>query len=154
MRHFLARRPRERGFSLIEAMLTVGLFALIAGVVTVSMRSGLEAATVRSEATALRSLLADARTAAIVARTVVTVSIDPKLRDVTVSHGCVSGRRLPRDLAIGTGTGDQPLAIRFYPDGTTSGGAFELALAGRRTVLSVNWLTGRVSEATNVAGRP
>jgi general secretion pathway protein H len=150
---FLAIRSRERGFSLIEVMLTVGLFALLAGAVTVSMRPGMEAATVRSEATALRSLLADARTASIIARTPVAVSIDPRLRLVTVSHGSVAGRRFPPDLAVATGTGDQPLAIWFYPDGTTSGGAFELALAGRRTQLSVNWLTGRVSETANVAGR-
>lgn len=149
-----AARSQESGFSLIEVMLTVGLFALLAGVVTVSMRSGLEAATVRSETTALRSLLADARTAAIIARLPVAVSIDPRLRHVTVSHGSVAGRRLAPGLAVATGTGDQPLAIWFYPDGTTSGGAFELSRAGRRMRLSVNWLTGRVSETANLAGPP
>jgi general secretion pathway protein H len=33
--------------------------------------------------------------------------------------------------------------VRFYPDGTSTGGTVALALDGRRQVVGVEWLTGR-----------
>ncbi len=38
-------------------------------------------------------------------------------------------------------------AISFAPDGSSSGGRIELADAGRRMQVSVDWLTGRVAVA-------
>lgn len=35
--------------------------------------------------------------------------------------------------------------IRFFPDGSSTGGRVSLALAGRRTEVTVDWLTGLVS---------
>ena len=40
---------------------------------------------------------------------------------------------------------EQMGAIRFFPDGSSTGGRLTLAARGRRYVVSVNWLTGRVT---------
>ncbi len=44
---------------------------------------------------------------------------------------------------FGTGGG----AIRFFPDGTSTGGGVEIARDGRRFLVTVDWLTGRVEIA-------
>jgi len=35
--------------------------------------------------------------------------------------------------------------IRFFPDGSSSGGSIRLSAAGRSYVIEVDWLTGRVA---------
>jgi general secretion pathway protein H len=43
-------------------------------------------------------------------------------------------------------------AIRFFPDGGATGGDIALELGGRRAEISVNWLTGGASCATDQRG--
>ncbi|MES9942451.1 MAG: GspH/FimT family pseudopilin [Candidatus Thiodiazotropha sp. 6PLUC2] len=43
------------------------------------------------------------------------------------------------------GEGDQQGGIRFFPDGSSSGGRVTLSAAGKAHQIDVDWLTGRVS---------
>ncbi|MES9852972.1 MAG: GspH/FimT family pseudopilin [Candidatus Thiodiazotropha sp. L084R] len=43
------------------------------------------------------------------------------------------------------GEGDQQGGIRFFPDGSSSGGRVILSAAGKTHQIDVDWLTGRVS---------
>ena len=61
-------------------------------------------------------------------------------------------RALPPGIAMAvTATADNAAgsiaAIRFAPDGSSSGGRVELESSGRRIQVGVDWLTGRVSVA-------
>ncbi len=38
--------------------------------------------------------------------------------------------------------------IRFYPNGSSTGGTIDLKMEGRAYEIRVNWLTGRVSTAS------
>ena len=42
---------------------------------------------------------------------------------------------------------DHEGAIRFYPDGSSSGGRISLRHGARATVIDVNWLTGKITSA-------
>jgi general secretion pathway protein H len=53
-------------------------------------------------------------------------------------------------LSITTVSGDvagQRAGITFAPDGSSSGGRVAMAEGGRRVLVGVDWLTGRVSVA-------
>jgi general secretion pathway protein H len=66
----------------------------------------------------------------------------------------VSGRRknyaLPESVRLGLFTAEAELSgeglgsIRFYPDGSSTGGRVSLEAAGKRRLVDVNWLTGAV----------
>ena len=66
----------------------------------------------------------------------------------------VTGRRkpyiLPASVKLGLFTAESELSgegqgsIRFYPDGSATGGRVSLEAAGKKRLVDVNWLTGAV----------
>ena len=91
-----------------------------------------------------------ARTRAIASNQGVSVVFDT--RAGTVQVGPAPPRSLPPGLAMAvTATADQSsglrAAIRFLPDGSSTGGRVELAGNGRSVQVGVDWLTGRVIAA-------
>ena len=67
---------------------------------------------------------------------------------VTGGHGPHS---LPRELELKLYTAQQEVAserkgaIRFYPDGSSTGGRITVASGERKFLVDVDWLTGRVT---------
>jgi general secretion pathway protein H len=57
----------------------------------------------------------------------------PKRLDITL----ITARSEQRSAKVG--------AVRFYPDGSATGGQIRLAGGGQKFVVDVNWLTGRVA---------
>jgi general secretion pathway protein H len=57
---------------------------------------------------------------------------------------------LPESVRLGLFTAEAELSgeglgsIRFYPDGSSTGGRVSLEAAGKRRLVDVNWLTGAV----------
>jgi general secretion pathway protein H len=62
-------------------------------------------------------------------------------------------KQLDRAIQLSLFTADQEVVdgrtgrIRFFPDGSSTGGRLRLALAGRQTDVLVDWLTGEVAIA-------
>ena len=58
---------------------------------------------------------------------------------------------LPEDIALELFTARSELEsdtvgrVRFFPDGSSTGGRITLSLAERRYMVDVDWLTGRVT---------
>jgi general secretion pathway protein H len=77
-----------------------------------------------------------------------TIDLDAREFQVT---GIDSTRNLPKDLEISLYTAQQEVSsdkkgsIRFYPDGSSTGGRITLAVKERKYLVDVDWLTGRVS---------
>jgi len=105
----------------------------------------------QGSAAALASGLRLARSEAILKDRAVTFDLD--LTGHRFQPGSGPARQLPPNLAIEMltisgerrdgHTGD----IRFNPDGSSTGGRISLADGGRKIVVGVDWLTGRVSVA-------
>lgn len=139
---------RERGFTLIEMLVVLVILGAMLGIVLSrgpvrSARLELDGAA-RDVATALRA----ARAQAIARDQTVTVAIDPVRH--TLQVGDARARTLPADypIAVRAVHGDKPAGgIAFLPDGSSSGGRVEIAGRGRRVLVGVDWLTGRVSVA-------
>ncbi len=138
----------SRGVTLFELLVVLAIVGLVMASVTfLSGRSGPEA---RAAATEIASALRQTRGNAISRFQPVTFQLDLENRTYRVGEdGAVTS--LDPDLALELYTArselvaDQIGAIRFFPDGSATGGSVTLAREGHRYVVAVDWLTGAVS---------
>lgn len=141
------RRAGEAGFTLIEAMIVLALMALaVAFIGPMLHRGGTSARDLDDLAGRVAVEARRARTLSMRSNLETALLFDAASRSFLVRPG--QGRlALPADVSATLTTsrsmadGDRP-AIRFLPDGRSSGGEIRLG-AGRVTVrLVVDWLTG------------
>jgi len=141
------RRPA--GFTLLEIIVVlaigVAIYALLLGL---PMR-GASTSDLKAAARSLASGLRQAQTTAMVTRHDATLTLDLDAREFAVS-GDREPRKLPDgiDLKLYTAqsevAGERKGAIRFYPDGSSTGGRITVAAGERKYLVDVDWLTGRV----------
>lgn len=150
------RRRAARGFTLIEVLVVVALIAIAATAVALSVGQGLEGARVRSASKDLVAALRYTRGQAIVQRAEQVLEIDVDKR-VYRAPG-----REPRDLPDGMElrvlgarqeqVDEGTVGIRFFPDGSSTGGVVTLVSGQAAWIIEVQWLTGeamlRQGEAT------
>ena len=140
---------RIRGFTLLELLVVLVILALVAAFVLPSLGGGssteLKAAT-RTLAAGLRQ----ARSRAVNQNRAVAFTIDVKKREF-VLPGEQRTRKLPEQLQLALFTArseletDERGAIRFFPDGSSTGGRITLSHERRQYLVDVDWLTGKVS---------
>lgn len=140
----------SQGFSLLELVVALAIAALLFAVVVPSGLGRRERAELASDASAVAAALRATRSEAILA---------DRPADFVVDVGQAlyrAGDRAPRQRLAGSPdiilytTTDETLskavgAIRFYPDGSSTGGGIALSRDGRRYDVLVDWLTGEVS---------
>ncbi len=141
-------RARHRGFTLIEVIAVLMLIALVLTVASVSVTRGLASARVRAAAGDLIAALRYTRGQAIVTRKEQALELDvekraylaPKKQE-TVLPGKMEMRLL---TAQSEQTGSTTGRIRFYPDGSSTGGRVRLISGDHVWDVEVAWLTGEV----------
>ena len=131
------------GFTLIEMVVVLVVLALIAGIVMSRGPSRSPTLEVKQAVAMVAQAMRGARAAAIAADRPVDVEID------TVGHSIRSGSAmltlLPGTVGIeGTVARVRRVAIRFAPDGSSSGGGVVLTEGAVRMLVMVDGLTGRV----------
>ena len=143
------RRPGAAGFTLFElliVLLIMGLITALAVPYFGRLAPRLEA---KASAREVVSMLREARGLAIRDNREVVVVVDLAERSMALD----AGKRLdfaPRlDLRLLTGTAELidggSGRIRFYPDGTSTGGRVTVSDDGRDYNVRIDWLTGRVA---------
>ena len=144
------RSTRAAGFTLLEVILVLVIgVAAYALILTVPLR-GSSAADLKAAARTLAAGLRQAQTMAMATRRDSALTVDVESREFTVA-GDSSVRQLPKDLEIKLYTAQAEVtserrgAIRFYPDGSSTGGRITVASGERKYLVDVDWLTGRVS---------
>lgn len=145
-------RRRARGFTLLEVIvvLVIGaaMYALILGVPF----RGASVADLKSAARTLASGLRQAQTLAMVSRRDAVLTLDVEARQYTLA-GESEPKDLPGDIELKLFTAQSEIeseskgAIRFYPDGSSTGGRITVKAGEREYLVDVDWLTGRVSIA-------
>ncbi|HJP99873.1 MAG TPA: GspH/FimT family pseudopilin [Rhodanobacteraceae bacterium] len=143
--------PRSLGFTLIEMLAVIVLIAIAVTVTAVSLhgrgRGQLDAAAQRVAAG-----LRDTRTRAMATSHPQGFTVD--LRDHSFAAPGREPRRLPADAAVQVTSAAEDTTqagvarIRFFPDGSSSGGHIELSEAHRTVRVDVDWLTGAVAVDT------
>jgi general secretion pathway protein H len=141
---------RPRGFTILELLVVLVIGAIAYSLVLGVPFRGASFADLKAAARTLASGLRQAQSTAMATRRDALLTIDLEAREFQVT-GSEATRNLPKDLEISLYTAQQEVssekkgAIRFYPDGSSTGGRITLAVKERKYLVDVDWLTGRVS---------
>ena len=142
-------RPRlSPGFTLIEMLAVIALIAIAVTVTAVSLhgrgRGRLDAA-----AQQMAAGLRDTRTRAMATSRPQGFTVD--LRDHSFAAPGREPRRLPANAAVQVTSAAEDATqagvarIRFFPDGSSSGGHVVLSVPHHSVLVAVDWLTGAVT---------
>jgi general secretion pathway protein H len=143
-----SRRP-VRGFTLIELVAVILLIAIALTVVSVSFSKSLASARVRAASRDLVAALRYTRGQAIVKGEPAAL-----LLDLDANAYTAPGRpavKLPKDMVLQLTTADTEVTgnnaggIRFFPDGSSTGGHISVLLGQREWRINVTWLTGEIA---------
>lgn len=139
----------QSGFTLIEIIVVLSILALVTALV-LPLMSGAEAKEdTRAAAHAIASGLRVTRNLAMMRGRAEAFSVD--VTAGAFRAGSAAPRRVPRGVHIVLITAareridDKAGSIRFFPDGTSTGGGIGLSDGASRDAVLVDWLTGRVS---------
>lgn len=151
----------ERGFTLLELMVVLVLASLMLSLVVPRFAAVLPGVELKSYTQKTAALLRQLRSQAMAESRLVALRVDTEAHALRLSNR-TEPLDLPVDieltlnddgaLALGNeivvppteGDPESGPSIRFYPDGSSSGGTVVLAGSGGRYEIDVDWLTGRV----------
>jgi general secretion pathway protein H len=151
------KRARANGFTLLEMLAVILLIGIAAAAVSISVTQGLASARVRAASSELAGALRATRAQAIVRGQEQNFDVDTHAN----SYRNVKRQEifLPKGLrlSITSAKEDQPNQhsgrIRFFPDGSSTGGRITLQSGKRQWHVNVSWLTGEVRVVDTVAAR-
>ncbi len=136
------------GFTLLEMLVVLAIIALAVSALPV-LTAGLPGVRLRAEADRIAATLRDLRERAIREDATTELVVDPAARAYAAS-GEPRAHRLPADVvsiaiepAIAAPMPDAR-RIRFFADGTATGGTVVLRGAHRAMSIAVDWLSGAV----------
>ncbi len=140
---------KTRGFTLLELMIVLFIMVLGFSVVGVNLSSGNDATALKVASRDIVSALRFARGEALVSHQEMTVNFDLTQNTYTVS------RRdkiyvIPKSIGVTLVTAQRELkgkgmgSVRFFPDGSSTGGRVTLKKNKSVWQLDINWLTGQI----------
>ena len=142
-------RANARGFTLVELIAVIVLLAIATAVVTVSFSKSLESAKVRAASRDLVAALRYTRGQAIVKGKQEVLLLDLDNNTYTAPGKPVV--KLPKDMSLRLTTaeteqtGANAGGIRFFSDGSSTGGHISVLQGQREWRINVAWLTGDIA---------
>lgn len=139
---------RAPGFSLAEVLVVLIVASLALAAIPPLFSAAMPGTEVKGAARQLAASLRYARYQAITQRREVALILDLERRRYRLQE---REFRLPEGLSLTLTTGRTEVIgerrgmIRFFPDGSSSGGRIEVASGKRKAAVDVDWLTGRVT---------
>lgn len=139
----------QRGFSLMEIMLVLTIIGLMFGLVAFSIGRGVSNAEIRNANREVAAGLRYTRSLAMRSHSeqVFSVNVGDKNWQAAGRHPA----QIPKDMDITIDTARSEMTaesisgIRFFADGSSTGGRIILSTSGRKWVVGVEWLTGEVT---------
>jgi len=143
-----ARSDAMEGYTLLEMVIVLALLGLILSVTLPWSSQGTQNRKLDEQARTIATMLKSARMAAIAGNKEGNVKLDFAGKIVAVEGG---NEQLVLDQAVSLKmlTARQEAnrdggAIRFFPNGSSTGGIVVLESVGRSTAIRVDWLTGKI----------
>jgi general secretion pathway protein H len=139
-------RRRDAGFTLLETLAVLAIFALVIGISTPLLRPAPGGLQLQASAHKLCATMRDARARAIAGNSELAVNINlarksywsPARPETFLPPEAHVDLRVAEARRQGAEQGD----ILFFPNGASTGGEITLSLGGRTAIVDVNWLTG------------
>ena len=144
-----ARAPNADGFTLLEMVVVLAIIAVVMALSVPMFDTAFPGAQVKSAAHNLASGLRYTRDQAITTNRSTAFVINTQKRQYGMD-GDLSFRKLPPELILSLKTAHSEVVddytgrIRFFPDGSSTGGRITLADRGRIYSVMVDWILGRV----------
>jgi general secretion pathway protein H len=140
----------SRGYTLMEVLVTLAIIGLVLAAIPLMAGDRRPGAEARAAAIEVASALRQTRSTAIAKFRSEVFVLDTEGHSYQVG---VAGpkKALPEELSLSLYTARSELQdesagrIRFFPDGSATGGRVTLASDDRGYVIAVDWLTGSVS---------
>jgi general secretion pathway protein H len=142
------RAAQATGFTLLELLIVIALFAVMMTVVGVGLARNLDGAKTRAISRDFVAALRHTRSLAILKQKEMSLEVDvgkksylvPGKTEVELPEG-VDIKLLTAEEEL---IGDQRGRIRFYPDGASTGGRVTIVADDQEWKVNVGWLTGEV----------
>ncbi len=140
----------QAGFTLIELLVVLVIMSMAYTLASPMISSGVSGTELKASARQLAAGLRKARSEAIAHRREAVMTVDVEARHFQLT-GESRVYRLPKSVAIQLFTAKSELvsgnagAIRFFPDGGSTGGRITVSSHERKYDVDINWLTGQVA---------
>ena len=142
--------PCSRGFTLFELLLVLLLVGMLYGLSMPMLGAGSTGVDIKAASRQLAAGLRKARAVAVTERreAVLTLDVDGRTFSLTGDPKTYS---LPKQLDLSLFTAQSELVrekiggIRFFPDGTSTGGRVTVSAGESKQWVDVDWVTGRVT---------
>lgn len=141
-------RPTVHGFTLLELLVVLAILSIVATVILPALFKS-SVTELKASARAVAAGLRETRSFAITRHQATAFTLD--VSEKTFATGGVRrSHTLPEEIGVSLYTARSELrdekrgAIRFFPDGSSTGGRVTLAADDQSYVVDVGWLTGRI----------
>jgi general secretion pathway protein H len=139
----------SKGFTLLEIMLVLFIVILGFAAIGLNISSGNDATKLQSAARDMVSALRFTKGQALISHAETTVALDLNENTYTVSDRD-KVYTIPDTIALTVVTAQEELSgkglasIRFFPDGSSTGGRIKLEMNSAIWQIDINWLTGQI----------
>ncbi|MEO1882700.1 MAG: GspH/FimT family pseudopilin [Methyloprofundus sp.] len=138
-----------RGFTLVELLLVIVIIALAAAVAAPNIGSGNQTASLNAAAREISSALRFARGHALTHRkeAVVMLNLEDNSYQITDRS---KKYKVAKDIAVSLDVAQSQIidqdhgGVRFFSDGSSTGGRITLEIGENKRQIDINWLTGQV----------
>jgi general secretion pathway protein H len=138
-----------QGFTLFELLVVLAILGIVVALGAPALHRMVPGVELKSSAQTVATALREARGLAIASNAEVTLVVDLDDRALRIGDGPSVRLASSFDITLLTATRELIDAgtgqIRFYPDGTSTGGRITLTQGDSRYHVVVDWLTGRVA---------
>ncbi len=139
----------HRGFTLVEMLVVLAIVALVYAMTAPMLSAGFAGVQLKAAARQVASGLRKARNEAMARKDEVALTVDVEQRQFELT-GDKRVYHMPEKVELTLFTAQSQLingktgSIRFFPDGSSTGGRVTLSRGGRKYLVDIDWLTGRV----------
>lgn len=136
------------GFTLMEVLVVMGLIALLVAIGVGGLSKSVESAKIRGASRDLAAALRYTRGQALVTGQQQTFELDVEKRSYQAPNKAAVA--LPESMTLRFLTADEELTsshsgrVRFFPDGSSSGGRIRVLGAAHEWDIEIAWLTGAI----------
>ena len=141
---------RAGGFTILEVIVVLVIGAIAYSLILGVPMRGASVYDLKSSARTLASGLRQAQTTAMATWRDTVLTLDMEAKEFVVP-GVADAKRLPQAVDLKLYNAQSEVAsekrgsIRFYPDGSSTGGRITVSAGERKYLVDVDWLTGRVT---------